>query len=54
LKRFELVAKIAQSPQTIIDIEKSRLPAHRFIPDTVKPKESENRMRRQVFRTVQL
>jgi hypothetical protein len=35
-ERLELIAKIAQPFQPIINIEKSRLPAHRIISDPIR------------------
>jgi hypothetical protein len=49
-----VIAKIAQTLQTIIDIEKSRLPVHRLISNPFVAKESETRRIGEVFRSVQL
>jgi hypothetical protein len=41
LKRPQMIAQITQPFQPFIHIEKSRLPAHRFVSDPIDPMESE-------------
>jgi len=41
----QLIAEVAQPLQALVDVEKSRLPAHRFVSDPL-PRESENAGRR--------
>jgi hypothetical protein len=51
---FELIAKIAQPIQTIIDIEKTRLASHQIISDPSISMESEKPRIGEVLRTVHL
>src|SRR5271169_3011768 len=54
LECLELVTEIAQPLQSIIDIEKSRLPSHRIISDPSVTMESERRRIGEVLRSIQL
>src|ERR1700731_228893 len=54
LERLELVTEIAQPLQSIIDIEKSRLPSHRIISDPSVTMESEGRRIGEVLRSIHL
>src|ERR1700731_4080950 len=54
LECLELVTEIAQPLQSIIDIEKSRLPSHRIISDPSVTMESERQRIGEVLRSVQL
>jgi hypothetical protein len=49
---LELVTEIAQPPQSVIDIEKSRLPSHQIISDPSVTMESETSRIGKVLRTV--
>ncbi|HWX42741.1 MAG TPA: hypothetical protein VN345_16430, partial [Blastocatellia bacterium] len=52
LECLELVTEIAQPLQSIIDIEKSRLPSHRIISDPSVTMESERRRIGEVLRSI--
>ena len=54
LECLELVTEIAQPLQSIIDIEKSRLPSHRIISDPSVTMESERQRIGEVLRSIQL
>src|SRR5580700_2544334 len=54
LECLELVTEIAQPLQSIIDIEKSRLPSHRIISDPSVTMESERQQIGEVLRSIQL
>src|SRR6202047_4166327 len=54
LECLELVTEIAQPLQSIIDIEKSRLPSHRIISDPSVTMESERRRIGEVLRSIQV
>src|SRR4030081_1347140 len=54
LECLELVTEIAQPLQSIINIEKSRLPSHRIISDPSVTMESERRQIGEVLRSIHL
>src|SRR6185437_5221184 len=54
LECLELVTEIAQPLQSIIDIEKSRLPSHRIISDPSVTMESERQRIGEVLRSIHL
>jgi hypothetical protein len=54
LECLELVTEIAQPLQSIIDIEKSRLPSHRIISDPSVTMESERQRIGEVLRSIQV
>jgi hypothetical protein len=54
LECLELVTEIAQPLQSIIDIEKSRLPSHQIISDPSVTMESERQRIGEVLRSIHL
>jgi hypothetical protein len=54
LECLELVTEIAQPLQSIIDIEKTRLPSHRIISDPSVTMESERQRIGEVLRSIQV
>jgi hypothetical protein len=53
-KGQQLIAEVAKPPQTLVDVEKSRLTPHRFVSRSMPERESERSQNDEVFRSVQL